>query len=80
MISLEDCIGMCGLDADEVAAISEHEHLPNIAAAALAAYLLKQAGGPERIRQMMIEDIHKALDEGPHSPRSGAIYGAPPFS
>jgi len=47
-----------------VAAISEHEHLPNIAAAALAAYLLKQAGGPERIRQMMIEDIHKALDEG----------------
>ena len=64
MISLEDCIGMCGLDADEVAAISEHEHLPNIAAAALAAYLLKQAGGPERIRQMMIEDIHKALDEG----------------
>ena len=64
MISLEDCIGMCGLDADEVAAISEHEHLPHIAAAALAAYLLKQTGGPERIRQMMIEDIHKALDEG----------------
>ena len=63
MISLEDCIGMCGLDADEVAAIGEHEHLPNIAAAALAAYLLKQAGGPERIRQM-IEDIHKAFDEG----------------
>ena len=26
--------------------------------------LLKQAGGPERIRQMMIDDIHKALDEG----------------
>jgi len=55
---------MCGLDADEVAAIAEHEHLPGIAAAALAAYLLKQAGGAERIRQMMIDDIHKALDEG----------------
>ena len=64
MISLEDCIGMCGLDADEVAAIAEHEHLPGIAAAALAAYLLKQVGGAERIRQMMIDDIHKALDEG----------------
>ena len=25
MISLEDCIGMCGLDPDEVAAIGEHE-------------------------------------------------------
>jgi hypothetical protein len=64
VISLEDCIGMCGLDADEVAAIAEHEHLPGIAAAALAAYLLKQAGGAERIRQMMIDDIHKALDDG----------------
>jgi hypothetical protein len=27
MISLADCIGMCGLDEDEVAAISEHEHI-----------------------------------------------------
>jgi hypothetical protein len=24
MISLEDCIGLCGLDEDEVAAIAEH--------------------------------------------------------
>ena len=40
MISLEDCIGLCGLDEDEVAAISEHEHIPEIAAAALANYLL----------------------------------------
>jgi hypothetical protein len=30
MISLEDCIGMCGLDENEVAAISEHEHIPEI--------------------------------------------------
>jgi hypothetical protein len=64
MISLEDCIGMCGLDADEVAAIGEHEHIPDIAAAALADYLLKQAGGPGRILTMIVEDIHKALDAG----------------
>jgi hypothetical protein len=31
---------------------------------ALDAYLLKQTAGAERIRQMMIHDIHKALDEG----------------
>jgi hypothetical protein len=36
LISLADCIGMCGLDENEVAAISEHEHIPEIAAAALA--------------------------------------------
>jgi hypothetical protein len=43
MISLEDCIAFCGLDKDEVAAISEHEHIPEIAATALADYLLKQS-------------------------------------
>jgi hypothetical protein len=64
MISLEDCIALCGLDKDEVDAISEHEHIPEVAAAALASYLLKQAGGGARIRTMMIEDIHKALDDG----------------
>ena len=64
MISLEDCIGLCGLDEDQVAAISEHEHMPEIAAAALAGYLLKQPHGGETIRTMIIDDIHKALDEG----------------
>jgi hypothetical protein len=47
MISLEDCIGLCGLDEDEVAAISEHEHIPEIAAAGLANYLLQQPHGGE---------------------------------
>jgi hypothetical protein len=28
MIPLEDCIGLCGLDEEQVAAISEHEHIP----------------------------------------------------
>ena len=71
MISLEDCIALCGLDESEVAAISEHEHIPEIAASALADYLLKQAHGSETIRAMVIEDIHKALDEeAPRQPNS----------
>ena len=64
MISLEDCIGMCGLDENEVAALAEHEHIPEIAAAALASYLLNQPHGGEAIRTMIIDDIRKALDEG----------------
>ena len=64
MISLEDCIGMCGLDENEVAAIAEHEHIPEIAAAALASYLLNKPHGGEAIRTMIIDDIRKALDEG----------------
>ena len=34
MITLEDCIAMCGLTEQEVLAIAEHEHIPEIAAAA----------------------------------------------
>ena len=62
MISLEDCIGLCGLSEEEVEAISEHEHIPEIAAAAMAQCLLNQPQGGEQIRSMIIDDIHKALD------------------
>ncbi len=64
MISLEEYFGLYGLDENEVAAISEHEHIPDIAAAALASYWLTQPHGGETIRTMIIDDIHKALDEG----------------
>jgi hypothetical protein len=39
-ITRDDCIALCGLEEDEVEAIAEHEHLPDVAAAALAQYLL----------------------------------------
>jgi hypothetical protein len=38
MIALADCLAMCGLSEDEVLSIAEHEHIPEIAAAALAQY------------------------------------------
>ena len=61
MITLADCIAMCGLSEDEVLAIAEHEHIPEIAAAALGQYLLNQERGPERIRDMIRDDIRSAL-------------------
>lgn len=48
MITLEDCIGLCGLTETEVLAIAEHEHLPEIAAAALAQYLLSKEHATKR--------------------------------
>jgi hypothetical protein len=60
MITLEDCIGFCGLTEEEVLAIAEHEHLPEIAATALAQYLLSQAHGSERVRDMIVDDIRRA--------------------
>ena len=60
MISLEDCVALCGLTEEEVLAIAEHEQLPEIAATALAQYLLKQKQGMEKIRDMIVDDIRQA--------------------
>ena len=60
MISLEDCVGLCGLSEEEVLAIAEHEHLPEIAAAALAAHLLSQKHGSEKVLDMIVDDIRQA--------------------
>ena len=60
MITLEDCIGLCGLTEEEVLAIAEHEHLPEIAATALAAYLLSMEHGGEKVREMIYDDIRQA--------------------
>ena len=69
MITLEDCIAMCGLMEDEVLALAEHEHIPEIAAAALAQYLLNQPHGPATICDMIRDDIRLALQHGnrPHA-------------
>jgi hypothetical protein len=64
MISLEDCIGLCGLTEQEVLAIAEHEHLPEIAATALAQYVLSQEHGTEKVRDIIIDDIQQAQRSG----------------
>ena len=64
MISLEDCIALCGLDQDEIAAICEHEHIGEVPAAAMASYLLHQEHGAEKIRAMIIDDIRGAVGQG----------------
>lgn len=64
MICLEDCIALCGLTEEQVLAIAEHEHVPEIAAAAMAQYLLNRAHGPERIRDMIVDDVRAAQARG----------------
>jgi hypothetical protein len=36
MLTLEDCVAFCGLTEEEVLAVAEHEHMPEIAATAFA--------------------------------------------
>jgi hypothetical protein len=61
MISKEDCIAFSGLTPAEVEAIEEHEHCGDIAAAVLGRYVLQQSHGPERLRDMVVDDIRAAL-------------------
>ena len=44
MITLEDCTALCGLKEEEVRAIAEHEHVPDIAAAAIGYPRRRYAG------------------------------------
>lgn len=64
MISIEDCIAMCGLTRDEIEAIAEHEHVPEIVAASLGQYLLNRTRGCEAIRDMIIDDVRQAQARG----------------
>lgn len=75
MITLEDCIAFCGLTEDEVMAIAEHEHVPEIAAAAMAEYLLKQRRGADKIHCMIVDDIRAALRRGDKK-HAGELFAA----
>jgi hypothetical protein len=64
MITLEDCIGLSGLTEEEVLAIAEYEHLPEIAATALGQYLLSLEHGTEKVRDIIVHDIRQSQLSG----------------
>ena len=64
MISVNECIAICGLDRKEIAVVAGREHIPEVAASALANYLLHHDGDEVEIRKMMTEDLHAAIEDG----------------
>ena len=64
MLRLEDCLGLCDLTEDEVRAIAQHEHIPEIAAAELASYLVHAPGGEMCIKGIIRDDIAQAAARG----------------
>ncbi len=64
MLSLEDCIALCGLSEEEVLAIAEHERIPELAAAEMGNYLASAPGGELRIKAMILDDIAAADAQG----------------
>ena len=64
MLSLEDCIALCGLNEEEVLAIAHHERIPEIAAAELGNYLVRTPQGEMRIKTIIRDDIAEARANG----------------
>ena len=60
MLTIEDCIALCGLTEAEVQAIAEHEHIPLAAAAELGNYLCQSPDGERCIKSMIRDDIAHA--------------------
>lgn len=65
---MEDCLGFCDLTEEEILAIAEHEHMPEMAAIAYAQYLAYMDHGLETVWHMIAEDIHAAQrrNDGKH--------------
>lgn len=66
MLCLEDCLALCDLTEEEVLAIAQHEHIPEMAAVELGNYLVHTAGGEMRIKAIIRDDIAEAQARGDH--------------
>ena len=64
MLTFEDCLGLSELTEDEILAIAEHEHIPEIAALGLGNYLIHEPRGDERIKCFIVDDIAAASRKG----------------
>ncbi|MBV7394144.1 hypothetical protein [Mameliella sediminis] len=64
MITLDDIEDMTCLTRDEIEAVAEHDHLPEVNASCLAEYLMQQHHGAAKVQQMICEDIREALHRG----------------
>jgi hypothetical protein len=64
MLTYEDCVGLSDLTEDEIEAIAEHEHIPEIVAAELGSYLVHTDDGVPKIRRIILDDIELAQKKG----------------
>ncbi len=64
MLTIQDCLELCGLTEEEIEAISEHEHIPDIVALELGEALLKSEDGVAEIRRFILEEIALAKAHG----------------
>lgn len=64
MLTIQDCIELSELTEDEILAIAEHEHVPEMAAVELGHYLMRTPGGEQVVKDMIVDDIDSAREQG----------------
>jgi len=64
MLTYEDCVSLADLEKDEIEAIAQHEHMPEIVAAELGCCLIHDPKGLSQIRQIILDDIENAYRHG----------------
>ena len=64
MLTFEDCLDFADLTGEEVDAIAEHEHVPEMVALELGRYLCETPEGERRISRMILDDIEGARKKG----------------
>jgi hypothetical protein len=64
MLTWVDCLALADLTADEVRAIAEHEHITEMAAVELGAWLCQDVNGVRHIKSMILEDLERAVSRG----------------
>jgi len=64
MINENDILDMTCLTRAQIDAISAHEHLDAVSAAELGEYMMHIHHGPQKVQQMICDDIADALHKG----------------
>jgi len=64
VLTFEDCLGLCELSEEEIRAIAEHEHIPEIVALEFGNYLMRGPGSELLVSHIVIDDIRKAEQRG----------------
>ena len=59
MLTYEDCLELSDLTEEEVEAIAQHEHLPEIVALELGSYLVHDPDGVPMIKRIILDDIEE---------------------
>ena len=64
MLTYQDYLELSDLTEEEIEAIAQHEHLPEMAALELGSYLVHSAEGVPMIKRIILDDIEDARQRG----------------